>query len=1471
MLSFLVTKPMTSWVLLLLLQLQQQIAVVRAAYWQHDEGPYLADFQNHHLPNSYTALEQEFPDLKNRCRGNGLGSPPTRTVSIQFPPTIYASSDEWQATSCGPNDICIIESGVTLIMDTSLILGALIIKGRLVWNDSSQSHQDQYLCAGYMVVEGNGRFELSLASPQQKAWIYLRNNGAIHPALRSRVLGSFAGGYNHNPYLEIQGRPMVRTWSLLSDSLPQGSATIKLLHNAHTMGWMVGDRIAIAPMESIAKGWGQEFTIAQIYSDGSIRLDRPSDQTYDALFEVVGSVNHVSMKTPEVINLSRNVIITGDDFEHIPCDPNLPEAVAGESTSTQGCRCAGFRTQCTVGLHTMQSNGGIQKIHNARVEKCGQRGIEGKYCLHFHQVGACPECSFQNNAIEFSQQRGIIIHGTHLSQVEGNVLYNVRGAGVYIEDGNEMHNELAYNVVICPYPFNDGFFHGCTVPGTSNRLSDTRDNQSAFFSLAASNDMIGNRGVNAFNGMFLKAGGQGRGVAYGKVCESASALGRYEGNTFHSCGRFGTYTLGFNYPKLTDQSVQTNGFHLDQSQCRGFDEFGNTRGVPASFTGHSDYGNAFVGHYMAGDLQYNEHISTDSLNLLYWKETKTFDNGCAAHITNSYYAHGRVALPDHGTFLIENTAFGNWVQLETNHHCDIGETGVLCMPTYMFHNVAWQNKATDKTWVHFFNHGGIFALSPEETDTVQNGGILPDAFFPPGYVSLVSNKFDYLLQLPGKICVPSQEVRGGLYHDGILCKVPLRALRVYTRSPSSQLKLDIWWNRENGVRGQNGPPTATQYVNFHRSGASSRQGFAVPVISGMGHSYRISIAGGPLPKDWVIEFSDPVVGNRWTPDYLYLSVVGRPSCGIDGLINSQHDRSFIWSGDEFMADEAWGNHGACVGSGVQPNDQPLIDCSDPQQNKYGLNELVRPTDCPESCGHACDSSNSYCDCTTSTCKCKAGFSGSSCEIDLCGAVRCGEHGRCTALYLGASGALPVTSDKACICEPGWTGPLCDYNPCTDQGRTCSGHGTCIAIGKFETQCECDPGFSGNDCESSCDGFCPGSFPYGCLTDSPGKASLGCARNGGCWYLNASESYPHENFCTYKTYPRDSDSGGCLCPPTSDCQENAEKCNADGVCPPPRNRPDGTPCNSVPWGVCAAGVCADVGLSPTLPSPPHTPPTPYPSPYPSPHPTSTPPPTSNRLPPTPSPTSQLSMPTTSSDNLTYKGNNGQPRSAFPLARCEGDCDGDSDCQGSLKCFERTGTEAVPGCRGAGFYGIDYCYEEASVAPITAPPQTQPPTATPQTQPPTARPTEPPVPNEFYCGCHACTSDVYNADASGHSCGARMQWLVSHGYATNELEACGKVSDEFPSICGPKCHPAKCNDATPSPPENPSCDSICLGSAPFFSCAESVPGAVKYGCYRRGGCFYATSLEQLYPYDQEGWCTYKTESNRRLRGRVDSLND
>ena len=43
----------------------------------------------------------------------------------------------------------------------------------------------------------------------------------------------------------------------------------------------------------------------------------------------------------------------------------------------------------------------------------------------------------------------------------------------------------------------------------------------------------------------------------------------------------------------------------------------------------------------------------------------------------------------------------------------------------------------------------------------------------------------------------------------------------------------------------------------------------------------------------------------------------------------------------------------------------------------------------------------------------------------------------------------------------------------------------------------------------------------------------------------------------------------------------------------------------------------------------------------------------------------------------------------LQLCEGDCDNDSQCAGDLKCFQRDGLEAVPGCSGLGITAYDYC--------------------------------------------------------------------------------------------------------------------------------------------------------------------------------------
>jgi hypothetical protein len=60
------------------------------------------------------------------------------------------------------------------------------------------------------------------------------------------------------------------------------------------------------------------------------------------------------------------------------------------------------------------------------------------------------------------------------------------------------------------------------------------------------------------------------------------------------------------------------------------------------------------------------------------------------------------------------------------------------------------------------------------------------------------------------------------------------------------------------------------------------------VVPGLTHQYRLSMEnGGAVSSDWIIEFSDPIFGNRWVRDEIDLFVVGR-NCPFP--VHSQHDR-----------------------------------------------------------------------------------------------------------------------------------------------------------------------------------------------------------------------------------------------------------------------------------------------------------------------------------------------------------------------------------------------------------------------------------------------------------------------------------------------------------------------------------------------------------------------------------------------------
>ena len=63
---------------------------------------------------------------------------------------------------CGSETNCVINPGVTVGMVGNLDVASLTIKGALLWNDTLQSANTQWICAGYAVVEEAGHFDMNL-------------------------------------------------------------------------------------------------------------------------------------------------------------------------------------------------------------------------------------------------------------------------------------------------------------------------------------------------------------------------------------------------------------------------------------------------------------------------------------------------------------------------------------------------------------------------------------------------------------------------------------------------------------------------------------------------------------------------------------------------------------------------------------------------------------------------------------------------------------------------------------------------------------------------------------------------------------------------------------------------------------------------------------------------------------------------------------------------------------------------------------------------------------------------------------------------------------------------------------------------------------------------------------------------------------------------------------------------------------
>ena len=151
-----------------------------------------------------------------------------------------------------------------------------------------------------------------------------------------------------------------------------------------------------------------------------------------------------------------------------------------------------------------------------------------------------------------------------------------------------------------------------------------------------------------------------------------------------------------------------------------------------------------------------------------------------------------------------------------------------------------------------------------------------------------------------------------------------------------------------------------------------------------------------------------------------------------------------------------------------------------------------------------------------SCACNAGYTGSACDSCAAGFVRDSGHAcvaipTCAANQCGSNGACVVSGAQTlCTCATGWAGLACDtcypgyHSAAADGGTacvldtqceadTCLMHGSCQADGGTVT-CTCDPGYSGNNCETGTDNCTNNACGSGQCVDQPQGYACLCTNN-----------------------------------------------------------------------------------------------------------------------------------------------------------------------------------------------------------------------------------------------------------------------------------------------------------------------------------------------------------------------------------------
>ena len=440
------------------------------------------------------------------------------------------------------DEFIVVSEGQTILLDESTPkLKFLLIQGGTLIFDEEQPNID--LHSEFILLVGGGVLQVGTEEKPYESLASITLHGSVR-CTELPIFGCKALGVR-NGTLDLHGKHVPITWTYLSETVNPGDTMILL---KQPVTWKAGDRIVIASTgDSGSMHQNEEHMIISVSEDG-MQLQLSSPMTYKHISIEQSFGQHIVESRAEVGLLTRNIKFQGhknfEFIEELPqCEDSFDAAMTSRLDNAMSCFSGKFGEE--MGTDEM---GAIiiispkfkdQGLVTARIEYTefnyvGQAFRVGRYPIHFHLPGNMSSSYVRGNAVHWSNNRAITLHDVSNLLVEKNVLFNIKGLSIFLEDGVETHNTLQYNLII--------------FTRMSTSLLNPDVTPGSFWIVNPKNKFLHNACAGSTHSCFwMRPNSIPDGPSFTRdYCPHKVGFGEFRNNTAHSMGQYGFWIFAVN-------------------------------------------------------------------------------------------------------------------------------------------------------------------------------------------------------------------------------------------------------------------------------------------------------------------------------------------------------------------------------------------------------------------------------------------------------------------------------------------------------------------------------------------------------------------------------------------------------------------------------------------------------------------------------------------------------------------------------------------------------------------------------------------------------------------------------------------------------------------------------------------------------------------------------------------------------------